>query len=880
MLIAFKADVDEVKTKDEVAAESLQAAKDGAKAELASYVEANEYSEANAAIVNGYVNEYSTLIDNAETIEAINAFVAEAKGKIDEVKTLAEEEAEAAAKALAEAKLEAKAELEAYAAEGDYSVEKQGVIDAYVYASNKAVESASSIEAVNALVVEVKAKIDAVASEVAGEYTAEVYKDISEFWTLVSSGTYDPAFINGKVLPDSTIHGATFISSALASNNGIEFKMTMAESEWASIPGMDSTWAGGSWDTPAVTEQAIQFTVAGFQELILYKNAAGKLAINSKSWRDGTIKTAVLDDCTLAGEHTYRYVNVAGVAGGSETRLYIDGVLVFKHSTAGALKGSHFLVWNFSGKEVTIKTAIDEVGDVYTDAYDYFGNSDLLTGMTVAPNNGLGKAWIENALKTDNGSEVKITVNNWDDWTLNDANYCLYFSNEGFNQINLYKTENGVGVYCKYWKGDALAYQTELAGMSLAGEHTYKVVHEATGFGARVKLYIDGNLVCVGSTTATMSSFGGYHCYITNKTSADVVMKSAKSDAELVAIYAVSQKAAAAEYAAMNEYYANEQAEIDALLAAFNAAVDTAENIQAVDALLIAFKADVDDVVTKSEIDAIAAAEVLANAKETAIAELASYVNTSDYSEANIAIINGYVSEYTTTIENAESIEAVNVVLAEVKGKIDEVKTLAEEAAEVLANAKETAIAELASYVITSDYSEANIAIINGYVSEYTTTIENAESIEAVNVVLAEVKGKIDEVKTLAEEEAEALVAAKDEATAELAAYINAEDYAEDNLAIVNRYVSAYTALIAKAETVEAVNELLVEAKGKIDLVEKNALVGGDDSSDDTTSSDDTNSSDAGIFGVLGCNSMVGLSVPIAAAGVAVLALLKKKDEE
>ena len=173
------------------------------------------------------------------------------------------------------------------------------------------------------------------------QYTAEVYKDITLYNADIGDGK---EFATGTNIVD-----ATWIGEELKVNNGFEFKMSMSQADWDAMPGKDSTWYEGSWGAPARDEGAIQITLDGYQELIMYKNAAGKLAINSKNHGDGTKKTVVLDGYSFAGEHTYKYVNVAGVAGGAETRVYIDGTLVFTHSANAGLGGNHCIVYNHTG---------------------------------------------------------------------------------------------------------------------------------------------------------------------------------------------------------------------------------------------------------------------------------------------------------------------------------------------------------------------------------------------------------------------------------------------------------------------------------------------------------------------------------------------------
>ena len=155
-----KAELDEVQTKEEIAA-IIGEKIDEAKAELDAYANQADYKDAEWAEIQALIAAAKAEIDKATSPIAINNLVAEAKADIDEVKTAAEVDAEA----LATAKTNAKNEINAYYGAlnfEEYSDEANATLTQYVTEAKAAVDAATSVADVESIVATFKADVDAV----------------------------------------------------------------------------------------------------------------------------------------------------------------------------------------------------------------------------------------------------------------------------------------------------------------------------------------------------------------------------------------------------------------------------------------------------------------------------------------------------------------------------------------------------------------------------------------------------------------------------------------------------------------------------------------------------------------------------------------------
>ena len=137
----------------------------------------------------------------------------------------------------------------------------------------------------------------------------------------------------------------------------------------------------------------------------------------------------------------------------------------------------------------------------------------------------------------------------------------------------------------------------------------------------------------------------------------------------------------------------------------------------------------------------------LASHKENAKTQLNNYKSESGYSSTNWALVVAAKNEGITNVEAATTTEAVNTALANAKTAMDSIDTLVVE----LSAAKAAAKAELNVYV-QADYSAENWNALGNVRYEAFMAIEVANTVEAVNTVLANAKTSIASIQTLVQE--------------------------------------------------------------------------------------------------------------------------------
>ena len=146
---------------------AVEAAKEAAAEALDTYVNADDYREAEQAQLAEAVAAGKAAIAATESLDALEEAVAAAQAAIDAIKT----DAELTAEELAAAKEAAKAELDAYKNADDYrDAEKADLVDA-IAAGKDAIDDASDTDAVVAALAAAKAAMDEIKTD--AELTAE-----------------------------------------------------------------------------------------------------------------------------------------------------------------------------------------------------------------------------------------------------------------------------------------------------------------------------------------------------------------------------------------------------------------------------------------------------------------------------------------------------------------------------------------------------------------------------------------------------------------------------------------------------------------------------------------------------------------------------------
>jgi hypothetical protein len=171
-------------------------------------------------------------------------------------------------------------------------------------------------------------------------------------------------------------------------------------------------------------------------------------------------------------------------------------------------------------------------------------------------------------------------------------------------------------------------------------------------------------------------------------------------------------------------------------------AIEAAETIDEVDSALANAKAVIDEIKT----DAQLAAEALAEAKTSAKAALAEYVNAENYT-TNKDALEAAIADGKTAIEAAETIDEVDSALANAKAVIDEIKTDAQLAAETdqaAADAVDTLIASLpAEAALTlgdKDDVEAARLAYNGLTEAQQALVTNLDDLVAAEAKIGELE--------------------------------------------------------------------------------------------------------------------------------------------
>ena len=182
--------IDEIKTNAELTteetAQALASAKTTAKASLETYVNAEDYRQAQqeelaTAIANG-----KNAIDNATDVAGVETALADAKTVIDEIKTNAELTAEE--ETLATAKTTAKASLETYVNASEYREAQQEEIATAIANGKNAIDNATDVAGVETALANAKATIDALETD--AQITAK-------------EPTIETAFTNGQVFTNT-----------------------------------------------------------------------------------------------------------------------------------------------------------------------------------------------------------------------------------------------------------------------------------------------------------------------------------------------------------------------------------------------------------------------------------------------------------------------------------------------------------------------------------------------------------------------------------------------------------------------------------------------------------------------------------------------------
>ena len=281
----------------------------------------------------------------------------------------------------------------------------------------------------------------------------------------------------------------------------------------------------------------------------------------------------------------------------------------------------------------------------------------------------------------------------------------------------------------------------------------------------------------------------------------------------------------------------------------------------AIDAVVASAKASIDALKTNAEY----AAEELAAVKAAANAEVAGYKADVAYLAEQAQARTDAINAAKAKIEEAITEEAINTAVVEAKAAIDALATK-----ESIVNA---AIAEVDAYKADEVYMDEQAAEKAAAVATAKEAIANATSQAAIDTAVSDMKVVIDQIKTKAQLDAEALAAKKATANAtidNLKKAIDFDLYEDEAIMTINTLYATAKAAIENAETQEAVDEAVAAFEAALNEVPMKSTDNGGNDVDNGQTGEMT----TGCFGTVS-----GLSMGVLLLGFVSTVLLKKKED-
>ena len=136
-----------------------------------------------------------------------------------------------------------------------------------------------------------------------------------------------------------------------------------------------------------------------------------------------------------------------------------------------------------------------------------------------------------------------------------------------------------------------------------------------------------------------------------------------------------------------------------------------------------------------------------------------------------------------------------------------------------LEDLKSGAVTELQNFVSQEDYTEENWALVEALIVQGTERIYNSSTMDEVKAVLTETKEAIYQIESKEEAALKQLEEKKEEALLILEQYVDVSLYREAEQILIQKYLSDAKKLIVYAESIEAVERYLAEAKENIDAL-------------------------------------------------------------
>ena len=827
---------------------------DAARVELDAYKAGAFRAAEEAQRAEIVANAKAQLVETLSETE-VQAIVANAKTAIDALKTAAQY----ADEELAAAKAAANAEIEGYKANAVYFAEQAAAKDAAIAAGKAAVAGATTEAEIADAVAGAKAAIDAIKEKSA--VVADAKWDIENYKADVVYADKEMAQ-KGAILAEATaaVDAATTaaeVANAVASMKAkVDMLLTAAEAYVTSnsaFIGRIQGWYGNGNFTMAVTVGGADWSnaVAGVKaydgDLSLLLKKLGffdHIVIGGKTLAEWgcvacydngyELNTGEPDNIMLfhlsMGKANMDAASNAGVGANSLITVKEGAVI----PSYGYLSKTSNVVYYAGATYVTSASekayGIESVAQTTIESVSYVQGHDGVCGY-------LGVSFVGDDYLAD-GSQAE-TVPNYS-YTNMYTNKILV--NGEADQVKYYGLfnlgENGKGYF---------AFQ-----INIAKEDVKTITIPAgTRFPTRAMMELKG--------------VNGNPVYIMYELKEDVTLYNTEdgfvSYAEYVAAYGAEQATALEGYKA-GLFRENEENQRLALIETAKAAILVAATEADVDAAVSTAKTAIDGLKTAAQW----ADEELAAVKTAAYAEIAGYKADVVYLAEQAAEKAAIIEEGNAAIKDATTEEEIATAVASTKAGIDGIVTKA-----TIVNAAQ---ADVEGYKADVVYLEAQATAKATIITEAKVAIEAAESEAAIDEIVAGAKAAIDEIKTKAEVETEALNAVKAAANTtvdNLKKDIDPDLYDDEGMAAIATLYANVKAAIAAAESEEEVNALVAAFEAALAAVPEKQPE--QPSNSGSTGATEESPAKSGCSGVAS-----GVAAAIMMLGVAATLLKKKED--
>lgn len=250
-------------------------------------------------------------------------------------------------------------------------------------------------------------------------------------------------------------------------------------------------------------------------------------------------------------------------------------------------------------------------------------------------------------------------------------------------------------------------------------------------------------------------------------------------------------------YVVLANYSAANQEVITQYLNNATLSINAATTESAIDQIVTSTKSSIDNVATL--------AEELSSIRSAKISEIQNYLNITEYSAAQQLAIETIINDAEAAINAATTESAINQIVTNAKNALNSIPTILEEY-------RASQIAALVDYVDYSQYSDLNDAVIEGIIRTATTSINSATTIAAIDQIVANAKGEIDNIPTSLEEIKKANIDIIND-------YVNMNNYSQSNQTVIQNIIESAISNINAATSESNVTEIVDNAKAEIDQV-------------------------------------------------------------